>query len=299
MKYKGKEIKKYLMENITHGNTKHAYIPPRRFTSIKYPDDRLYLGELSISLAELKEMYGPDASEVVLVEKGKKYLVQSALDRYTVTQRAEPGVKAMLCKVNFMDVNVGGAFLKDCDIFVPVFTTVAIPRHSVIYTSDKNDPLCKRRASAGKITNILWTPAYKTVGCLLVPKNPDRPIGCNFESIKATIIYNSMDDEQLFLECRTGSRYGMPLDNCFVRVKIDDYNPKTKATNTVYSIYEIEQYVNHMCRGWGDVIDYQPFARHIGYSVKIDDFDITPTTCSTGFHFFDSVDAAQNYICYS
>ena len=300
MKYKGKEIKKHLMENIMIENAttirnRRSHIIDRLALLQSKSDTFLVLGDTNISLAELKEMYGPDVSEAVLVEKGKKYLVQSALNRYTVTQRAEPGVKAMFCKAHIVEAFGITGIPKDIDIFIPIFACVSIPRYSVIYSSNENG---KRRASAGKITNILWYPAHKLIRCLIVPKESslfDKSV-----YITANLLSGITDDNQTIMEVRNGHLLSGDIYSkfieCALRIELDDYNPKTRTTDTVYSIYEIERYASHTSLVSPFPKDYTPLARHIGYSVKIDNFDITPTTCSTGFHFFDSVDEAQNYI---
>lgn len=284
-----------MIENATTIRNGRSHIIDRLALLQSKSDTFLVLGDTNISLAELKEMYGPDVSEAVLVEKGKKYLVQSALNRYTVTQRAEPGVKAMFCKAHIVEALGNTGISKDVDVFIPIFACVSIPRYSVIYNSNENG---KRRASAGKITNILWYPAHKLIRCLIVPKEPslfDKSV-----YITANLLSGITDDNQTIMEVRNGHLLSGDIYSnfieCALRIELDDYNPKTRTTDTVYSIYEIERYTSHTSLVSPFPKDYTPLARHIGYSVKIDNFDITPTTCSTGFHFFDSVDEAQNYI---
>lgn len=288
MKYKGKEIKAHLRENVGYidevlrNETLSALLWSKGICINSR--DILYLGDTAISLPELQEMYGSDISKHDLIEKGKDYLVESVLDRYTVTQYAEPGVKVMYCKAHvvypFEDLST--------DVFIPIFTCVSIPRHSVIYTSGDDS---KRRASAGKITNILWYPTHTRVECVFIPKTNSlstKPIG----RVAELVPYETSDNQVTMLINDRCDR----SPNRVIRIELDDYNPKTKTTDTVYSIFELKKYVSFI--SFIDYIkkNYTHLARHIGYFVKIDDFDITPCTCSKGFHFFDSIDEANDYI---
>ena len=300
MKYKGKEIKTHLKENvtvedITQINKSRLRWPDRLWSFHSVPNTVLFLGDANISLPELQVMYGHDIDKDELIEKGKDYLVNSVLDRYTITQRAEPGVKAMFCKAHIVEAFGISGIPKDVDIFIPIFACVSIPRYSVIYSSNEKG---KRRASAGKITNILWYPTHKLVRCLVVPK--ESPLFDKSVYITANLLSGITDDNQTIMEVRNGHLLSGDIYSkfieCALRIELDDYNPKTRTTDTVYSIYETERYASHTSHVSPFPKDYTPLARHIGYSVKIDNFDITPTTCSTGFHFFDSVDEAADYI---